>query len=430
MVVRPGLRPNDAGGVSIPLAAPSAARVGLRQLLGESTLDGFFENVWERTPQISRGAVEGSLAGILTQDQFETLMAAVPSGTAGWLSIIDGRVARPVIGDEADPTRLPAIYGAYRRGCSLLQSGLQLRWPPIAGICREIENELISRGIPLTEAVGANAYLTPAHSQGFDIHYDNHCALILQLHGGKSWTVFPPPEELPIARCERAIPRDRLRAPVVEMDLVAGDVLYIPRGFPHFAGTSGESSLHLTLSLRTMTWVEVVDALCRASPAFRRSVGPVTGPSPAHKHFESELSVRLGRLDAGGFLERRLAECLARLSPAPSGRLRSIDEAANIGSDTLVLRAPQVICAVSEEDGQAVLRFPGATLRLDVAMKPAFEFIAGNEEFTASDLPQIDATYDAVELTRILIQQGLVRPQTAGESGDGRRLRRPAMEEA
>lgn len=389
---------------------PPHTRIDLLRLLGVSDLDEFLENTWERTTYVTRAAVQDSLTEILTQDQFEILMAGAGSG----LSVVEDHIARSIINDLGDSTRLALAFDAYRRGCTLLQSGLQLRWPPITHICRGIENELISHNVLLVEAVGANAYLTPADAQGFDIHYDNHCALILQLHGSKHWTVFPPLEELPITRCGQAIPRDQLSAPIVETNLVAGDVLYVPRGFPHFANSGDSSSLHLTLSLRTMTWLEVVNALCVGNTAFRHSVRLFfSGGLPAQEHFQRELIPQFACMEVNGYLRRRLLESMARLSPVPNGRLRAIDGVAAVDATTPVRRASSVTCVSSEEDGQAVLRFPGATLRLPAAMKPVFDFVAEHEEFTASELPTVNAVYDSEEFMRILIRKGLVCPGAA-----------------
>lgn len=391
---------------------PHDLQIGLLRLLGVRTLDEFLENIWERRTRITQGAIKDSLAEILTQEQFEFLSAGVTAGTESGLNIVEGHVARPLTHNGRDSSRLEAVFDAYRRGCTLLLSGLQTRWPPITTICRAIENELISHSIPLAEAVSANAYLTPANSQGFGIHYDNHCALILQLHGRKRWTVFRPMEELPVTRCEQIMPRDQLGTPVLETDLVAGDVLYIPRGFPHFAASADTSSLHLTLSLRTMIWLEVIEALCRADAAFRQSVRPSSpGALTAQEHFQLELIPKFVGMRVADFLRDLLLECLAGLSPLPNGRFRAIDETASVACDTPVFRAPLVTCVSSEEDGQAVLRFPGGTLRLPAVMKPVFDFVAQNRQFTARELPPVGATYDAEEFTRILIRKGLVCPR-------------------
>lgn len=402
-------KPSHAGKLRMPSSYP----IGLPYLLGIPTLDDFFDKLWEREPRIVHRSIEDSLPDILTLDQFETLLASAPSGAITGLSIVEGGMARPVSCNQDTPTRLSLVYDAYCMGHTLLLSGLQLWWPKIATLCREIENQVIAHGIVPAEEVRANAYATPAGSQGFDIHYDNHCAFILQMYGSKRWTVFPPTEPLPLARCERPLLRNQLGDPILETELAAGDVLYIPRGFPHFAHTMQESSLHLTLSLRTMTWSDVVSAVCQSNATFRRSVALSISTSFAQDYFERELAPQFLRMDVGSFLKQRQSESFTRLIPKPHSRLRAIDDGVHIGAETPILRVPQVHCTVSEENGETALRFPGACLRLPAAMKPVFDFIAQRkEEFTAGDLPSIDATYDAVELVRILIRRGLVYPIT------------------
>ena len=72
---------------------------------------------------------------------------------------------------------------------------------------------------------GCNAYLTPAHSQGFAPHFDDVDAFILQVEGCKRWRVYAP-------RCsEEALPRfsspnfsqDEIGEPVAELTLQAGE---------------------------------------------------------------------------------------------------------------------------------------------------------------------------------------------------------------
>jgi hypothetical protein len=388
-------------------------QTGFSELLGGQSLDDFIEGTWERAPLLAKSAVGNIVGEILTQDQFE----ALSSGGSNGLSVVEGGAARPLNGGEGASIHLPPVYHAYSAGSTLLQSRLQQRWPPIANLCRNIENELLVQGLLLSESVSANAYLTPAHAQGFGIHYDNHCALVIQLHGRKRWEIFPPVEDLPVERCQQVILRVHLDAPLMEVDLVPGDVLYIPRGFAHAASTGEESSLHLTLSLRTMIWAEVIAELCRSHVSFRRSLPPsATSSASALEYFTRELVPEITQLNVADYLQRRVPVCLAALAPLPQGRLGAIDKVVTISADTLVRRAPLTACLTSTEDGQAVLRFPGATLRLHVAMKPVFDFIAETEVFAPNDLPTIPATYNAVQLTQLLVQHGLVQPAPADRS--------------
>lgn len=211
-------------------------QIGFAQLLGLSDCDWFFENVWECEPRLVSGAIEGSKDRIMTLDDFEALLTSSIPGENVGSSVVEAGVARMLDGRGSE--RLLLVEEAYRKRCTILQSGLQLRWVPLARICQDIENQFFIRGVPLAEGVTANSYLTPAHSQGFDLHYDNHCAIVLQLHGSKKWTIFAPVDELPVERCTRPILLQELDAPLMETRLCAGDVLYIPRGYPHSAATA------------------------------------------------------------------------------------------------------------------------------------------------------------------------------------------------
>lgn len=86
-----------------------------------------------------------------------------------------------------------------------------------------------------------NAYLTPALSQGFDTHCDAHA-----------------PVELPV---EFRKVRNAGELPVLlEVELQPGDLLYLPRGYPHHAVSAEATSLHVTVGAHTQTWATLVRA--------------------------------------------------------------------------------------------------------------------------------------------------------------------------
>jgi hypothetical protein len=385
----------------------SSAATGILGLLNPGHLDQFFENNWEKAPYLAPEGIHRGEPEILTLEQLEELMAAAPS--ASGLSIVEGHVARPITQSETDPERSNIICAALLRGCTVLYSGLQLRSARIRQICRDVENEMLQHGVSLAEGVGANAYLTPPNAQGFDIHYDNHCAIIIQLHGRKGWSVFAPIDELPIARCERPIALEKLASPILEAALSPGDVLYIPRGFPHVAHTGEDMSLHLTLSVRAMTWAEAIKALCESDALFRTSVRVTERDCTSRKRYlTSKLLPQLASMDVDHFLQTRIAEGYTRLTPLPNECLRAIANAKDIRLNSSVRRAPGVACLATEENAEATLRFPGACLKLPASMSPVFDFIAASEEFTAAMLPDTGVIYDRLQLVRILVSRGLL----------------------
>lgn len=376
--------------------------VALADLMGLDTSARFFADYWERQPRLHRTSVTAGLFGL---DDFEALMAGAPVGPASWLNVVgeDGR-ARPVPGTAGAAVCLASLYRAYQAGRTLLLTELQQRWAPIAKICRALESELLGLGVPLVHRIGANAYLTPTRSRGFELHYDDHCVLVLQLAGRKRWRVHAPTTELPVTRCDQAMDERSVAPPILEPELAPGDVLYIPRGFPHAARTTDGSSLHVTLSLHTLTWQALVSDLLRANPAFRRSV-PLRDAQAA---FDTTVAPAFALADLDAEIDRRRRALIATLAPLPGARLRTIDAVAARGATPTVHRVPGVLFEHRIEHDEVVLRLPGATLRLPAAMAEVFDFIATSDTFTAADLPMTRATYDAAALVDILIQEGLL----------------------
>ncbi|XP_051142871.1 uncharacterized protein LOC127259532 [Andrographis paniculata] len=169
---------------------------------------------------------------------------------------------------DSSCTSTPHVFGiddlkkceeAFNQGYSIALRGVEFRFQSIATIANGLASLF---GQP---SAGVNMYLTPSNSQGLARHSDDHCVFVCQLIGEKKWTIFP--------RSNSQLPR--LYEPFESLHdlggespeingcrhflLKEGDVLYIPRGFPHEARTGAADdqnidenigfSLHLTLSV-------------------------------------------------------------------------------------------------------------------------------------------------------------------------------------
>jgi ribosomal protein L16 Arg81 hydroxylase len=126
-------------------------------------------------------------------------------------------------------------------------------------------------------AVHANVYITPGNAIGFSPHYDTHEVFVLQIAGSKRWRIHKPPLPLP-HRSHPFDPRSYVPSdPGSELDLVPGDLLYLPRGFVHTTETSDSFSIHVTLGITVYTWVDLLTEWVQLSthrPSFRRALPP------------------------------------------------------------------------------------------------------------------------------------------------------------
>ena len=146
---------------------------------------------------------------------------------------------------------------AYKKGYTIALRGMEFRLENIAAIADGLASLF---GQP---SVGVNLYLTPPNSQGLPCHYDDHCVFVCQLLGTKQWTIASQPVVSlphlyePLGSLHSAKTGNSM-AGHSQFFLREGDILYIPRGFPHEACTVAESgdpdettgfSLHLTLAI-------------------------------------------------------------------------------------------------------------------------------------------------------------------------------------
>lgn len=96
--------------------------------------------------------------------------------------------------------------------------------------------------------VRVNMYLAGL-GQGFNVHWDDHDVLIVQVQGRKAWTVYEATTPNPVEHTPEVENR-RPSSVVFQGILEPGDLLYIPRGFWHEARASQGPTLHLTHTLQ------------------------------------------------------------------------------------------------------------------------------------------------------------------------------------
>ncbi|MFC3455436.1 JmjC domain-containing protein [Amycolatopsis speibonae] len=104
-------------------------------------------------------------------------------------------------------------------------------------------------------------------SQGFAAHYDVHDVFVLQFAGRKHWKVYAPVHPAPLRdqswndHADPVAARAREDAPAIEKILEPGDVMYLPRGWPHSAAALGDVSAHLTIGIHVVTKFAVIEVL-------------------------------------------------------------------------------------------------------------------------------------------------------------------------
>lgn len=162
-----------------------------------------------------------------------------------------------------------------------------------------------------------NVYFTPPKAQGFDVHYDTHDTMVMQIEGTKVWRVYEPVVVLPVETQpfskEEHGKNLRLR---MEVKLDPGDTLYVPHGFPHEGAANEERSLHVTLAMCPMRVIDLLEAMLDLAAVtdveLRRSLPPGWHESPAFaEQFSTLVRARLAK-DLGPNLVTPATEMVLR----------------------------------------------------------------------------------------------------------------------
>lgn len=312
------------------------------------------------------------------------------------------------------------VYKSLQQGHTIVFNFMQSLRPRLAELARRIKEQVDC-------TVNMNLYLTPKGEQGFPVHIDRHDVFILQVTGEKEWYVYEASTELPM-EFDRVSPSLRTGGGALDENelklkhrkvLKAGDLLFMPRGFPHKAvATPTAASMHITVSLHQYYGMELaktaIELLATENAALRRALLPGFRTGKGLGAVGDGLKDALAGADWTALLERSAeiyAQKLVREEAFPAdGHIAQVLEMPELTTETVVERRRAVICRVHEQGGKALIEFGDSQMVGPLGLRPAYEMIRDRREpFAIGELPGAMSDSSRVVLARRLVKDGLLR---------------------
>ncbi|MBG6143383.1 hypothetical protein IWQ51_001502 [Labrenzia sp. EL_142] len=383
----------------------------LTDLLDDGDVGRFIAEDWGKAMRHWPAGLNRLACGSLTVGSFETAIAALNRAHEGWLHFAHQglQAIPPDYVDEAGQLKMQKIAEAFAAGRTLYLTKAECIIAPLSQMCLALHEDLANANIAVREKLNAHVFLTPRNAQGFAPHRDAHASFILQCEGQKNWTVYVPRHPAKEVYHPGATGPDELAAhEAVEIMLEEGDILYMPEWWPHEASASRTHSLHVTLRIFPLRFSDVMSNIVQRSVALADPVGP-----EALRDLHTAVTALIAGDAFRTELPETLASALAQTTRLPererqSGLLDRVVKAEDICLDTVLKRNMDMTCYLRETPQNAALFFADTHVSGPLLFRPVFEFVSGATEFRPSDLPEINAQYDRLDVSRRLLRGGLV----------------------
>lgn len=292
------------------------------------------------------------------------------------------------------------LTNLLREGATLILNSVDDFYAPIRDLTTALERIFRIR-------ISANMYAGWRTSNGFDLHFDDHDAMILQVAGNKRWRIYEPTYEYPFSE-HLAIAQKPETAPVWDDIFRAGDFFYIPRGWWHVAFPMNEPCLHLTIGFRNPTgvsllrWISEQLSSCRVA----RQDLPLLSNDDTREKYMNELRSALEQMWNSDLLENYIRFHDGRALPRPSVQLPTAatpDSLTLADSDWVKMTCPRFLdFSTVDADGRCRFTALGRQWRCPPAAVAVLLSLNNGDARRLSDLLSVCSASDVFVVRSIL----------------------------
>lgn len=390
---------------------PTHSPFGFNRVVTPMPIEQFMTKHFEREPLLLRRRSPDHYRGLFSLDAFDDFLSAQALHFTRVFAVdAKRRIQGEEFSDHEGRVDVRRLYQLFGEGATLVIDKMHEYFPQIAALCRSFEQTL---ECPFE----ANMYLTPANSQCFAAHHDSEDVYILQLAGSKCWRLWAPLIELPLHHQHSYGYGEELGAPLHELTLNAGDLLYLPRGTPHEVRSLDEISLHITLAPQVYTWSQVItramEQVFMSDPSFRASLPPgfATGriePDVLEGSFRRLLAKLSQSIQMQPAVESIAEEFVSTRVPMLPRQSHNMLAVGALRANDWVGTRPGLIYREIETEQSIILQCQGAEISFPLCVSQDLTFALNTPSFSIDSMPGPLDLQSKLVLVRRLVREGLV----------------------
>lgn len=385
-----------------------------QNLIYPYTLEDFSENYWGKKPLIIKREDKSYFKSLLSvADVDEVLDFHRPKGNSIRVVKNQEPLDKTKYENEDGSLNLNQIYASYADGYTIVVNEIDRLWKPLKNLCHNTKGVLNHKTV-------ANMYLTPKNQKALLPHYDTHDVFVVQVEGKKHWKLYDAEYTTPIVNSFQPIfQREQLKN-VKDIILNAGDMMYIPRGIPHEAVTTDESSLHLTIGVFPTQWLDFLTKslhymaqtnieLRQALPIGFMDSNKISLTEDIKNKLQNLLNTVLQENNTEGANMYLAEESRIAQKPISDGHFESLDEMNELELNSYLVKRENMNCKVQQMGTISRIIFSGNIIRGPIHISPALDFIAAREStFQVGEIPILNEM-NKLKLAKRLIRGGLLK---------------------
>jgi ribosomal protein L16 Arg81 hydroxylase len=356
------------------------------QVIAPLGRDGFLADHWEKS-WLHLPGPEKCFSDLLSWDDLGAILENTRMAPPHIRLSKDGQIIEPERYMHTPPGagNLPRIdsgrlVALLAEGATLVLQGVEDVAPKVRALSESFRNAFKARN-------HVNLYAGWHSQNGFDLHWDSHEVMVLQLHGRKRWQIFPPTQDYPLDAGAAPKPSG---TPLWDGILNSGDILYLPRGWWHVAHPLNEPSMHLTFGIAPMHGLNLLNWMAkrlRAHPHLRRNL-PVLRDAGTRQAHMAQLRALVAEVLDDHAIEDFLGEADAAVHGRPPIRLPQApyDQAAPLRDESLIRLASSPHLSLTVQDGKVAFSAYDKSYSVPADMKPALEMLSDSRAVSLADL--------------------------------------------